>query len=215
VRRLAFATPAERAAAAPVVAAHLRSGGLAAYPTETVYGFGCALVETALARLALLKRRDPDKPFLLLVRSADALPGIRWTAAAQALKDRFWPGPLTLVVDAGNAALPSAVVGADGGVAIRCSPHAAVGALLDAVDGPITSTSANAPGRPPATDADAAAAALLALTDDDGLLLLDGGTLPPSASSTIVDVRGPRARVLRRGAIASAAIRAVLGDLDD
>ncbi len=209
-----FADPAARAQAAGRVANHLRAGGLIAYPTETVYGFGCALRARALAALGALKARDRDKPFLLLVRGRRDVEGLRWSSAARRLADAFWPGALTLALPAGSARLPAPVIGAEGAVAVRASPHPAVRALLDALGEPITSTSANAPGQPPAASAAGAARALETLGGMD-VWVLDGGSLQPSPPSTIVDCSASRPRVLRVGAIPVERLREVVAEIDE
>ncbi|HEX7090627.1 MAG TPA: L-threonylcarbamoyladenylate synthase [Longimicrobiales bacterium] len=210
-----FRDAAERERAAERVAEHLRAGGLIAYPTETVYGFGCALVESALERLADLKGRGADQPFLLLVRGAEETPGLAWTDAARRLAAAFWPGPLTLALRAEPGAYPARVVSAEGTVAVRASPHPAVWALLDALDAPLTSTSVNLPGSRPARSAAEAAAVIRALNAPPELWLLDGGTLPASPPSTIVTCAGERPRVLRVGAIGVDALRTVVEGIDD
>jgi L-threonylcarbamoyladenylate synthase len=196
------------------VAEHLRREGLICYPTETVYGLGCALVPAALERLAGLKARDDRKPFLLLVSGREPLPGLHWTAEAVRLAEAFWPGPLTLALRAEDGVYPRWVVGERGTVAVRWSSHPGIGLLIEALGSPLTSTSANLPGEPPATSADEARTVIRALGDPAGLWLLDGGPLPASAPSTIVDCSGRRPRVLRAGAIGTELLRTVVGDLD-
>jgi len=206
--RLAYATAAERAAAAPRVREHLRADGLIAYPTETVYGLGCRPVAAALRRLSTLKDRPADKPFLLLVRGRADLVGLAWGPTAAALAEAFWPGPLTLVLDDPGGRWPAGVRAPDGGVAVRVSPHPAVAAILDAAEGPVTSTSANPPGRPPARSAEE----LGGIDGDAGVLVLDGGALATEEPSTIVDCRtGPR--IVRRGAVPEEDIRRVLAPM--
>lgn len=190
-----YAAPDERAAARERVRRHLTSGGLVAYPTETVYGLGCALLPGALRRLREIKG---DRPFLLLVTGRQQVAELAWNETAARLAERFWPGPLTLALPAPADSYPGEVVGPEGLVAVRVSPHPAVAALLEAAGGAVTSTSANRPGGEPARSAESAAAALSGLAD---LLVLDGGTLPPGQPSTIVRCGGGRARILREGAI--------------
>lgn len=202
-RSLAYGTPAERDAAAEAVGGHLGAGGIVVYPTETVYGIGCALRDDALRRLAAFKG---DRPFLLLI-PAPAAADLLWTAPALRLAERFWPGPVTLALDPREGAFPPQVVGPDGAVAVRVSPHPAVAALLRAAGGPVTSTSANRPGTPPARDAAAAAEAVAALDD---VLVLDGGTLPPALPSTIVRCGAGPATILREGVIERSQIEAVV-----
>ncbi|MEX0907691.1 MAG: L-threonylcarbamoyladenylate synthase [Gemmatimonadota bacterium] len=197
---LPFTTPNEIREALPQVVRHLEADGLLAYPTETVYGFGGAATTRAAAALRRLKQREPGKPFLLLVEGPRQAPGVRWTDAALTLARLFWPGPLTLVLPARPRAFPAGVRAVDGTVALRASPHPAVRAILAAAGAPLTSSSANAPRRPPALDAAGVAAALAALNAVD-VLVLDGGRLPPSRPSTIVACTDATVRVLREGAI--------------
>ena len=208
MKRLAFGTDAEYAAAVPVVVRHLRAGGLIGYPTETVYGLGCTLMERPLARLAALKQRE-KRPFLLLAPNEDRLPRLRWTAAAARLAGSFWPGPLTLVL-AADETLPPEIVAADGTVAVRVSPHPGVRALLAELDAPITSTSANPPGATPAASAAETEAAIAALGDVADWIVLDGGTLLPSPPSTIVRCVDEDVTVIRAGAIGLESLHAFL-----
>jgi L-threonylcarbamoyladenylate synthase len=207
---LPFDAPDRVHTALPAVTRHLHAGGILGYPTETVYGVGCTLEPAALERLAAIKRAESGKPFLLLVTGTAMLRGLRWTPAAAALATRFWPGPLTLVVPAEPGAFPPQVTSAEEAVAVRDTPHAGIRALIDALGAPITSTSANPPGSPPALDAAGALAALRALGAPDDSVVLDGGALPASASSTLVDCTGPLPRLLRAGAIDIDRIREVV-----
>lgn len=214
-RRVAFASPAERERNAAQVAEHLRAGGLIAYPTETVYGFGCSLRPDALAELAQLKSREGVKPFLVLVRKAEDLEGVRWTESARRLAAAFWPGPLTLALAAEPGAFPAAVLSSAGTVAARVSPHEAVRAILRALPRPLTSTSANLPGGAPAVDGDEAAAVVQELGAADRILLVDGGRLAPSAPSTIVDCSREPPRLLRAGALPLEALRGADVEIDE
>lgn len=215
VRVVPFRTAEERARSVESVAGHLHAGGLVAYPTETVYGFGCLLRREALARLAALKERDERKPFLLLVRSAADVNGATWTDAARRLADAFWPGPLTLALAARPGSYPPAVLGPEGTVAVRSSPHPAVRDLLAALGEPLTSTSANRRGEPSALDAETARRAAEALGAGEEVLVLDGGALPASPPSTLVDASSATPRILRRGALSVDTLRAVLPEIDD
>src|SRR5216117_1847463 len=98
VKPLPFQSDAEVGMAIPKVVAHLRGGGLLAYPTETVYGLGSRALEADVAALAALKGRTARKPFLLLIsdRSMAEAQGLAFNASADALARAFWPGPLTL-----------------------------------------------------------------------------------------------------------------------
>jgi L-threonylcarbamoyladenylate synthase len=213
VTRLAFHDEAAWAAAAGRAVHHVRGGGLLGYPTETVYGLGCALDPAPLARLAALKRADRARPFLVLASRAAQLPRLHWTPAATRLARAFWPGPLTIVLAAVDP-LPPELRAEDDTVAVRISPHPGVRALLDALDAPITSTSANPPGGTPARTAAAAEAAIASLGGGPDWLMLDGGPLAPSAPSTIVRCVGDDVLVIRPGTIPSATLRTVLLETD-
>ncbi len=212
---LPFRTPAQVDAAIPAVAAHLTAGRLLGYPTETVYGLGSAATAPALGKLARLKGRDPGKPFLLLV-SGRAMAegwGLVFTASAQALSDAFWPGPLTLVLRGGEGRLPDELRGREGGIAVRHTSHKGIERLVAQSGQPLTSTSANRPGGPPAPGPDR----LVELFQDsvaDGLLLvLDGGVLGNVPPSTLVDCTDSAPRMVREGAIPRGELRQAAGRL--
>lgn len=208
MKRLEFATPEDVRAAIPAVVAHLKDGGLIGYPTETVYGFGGLVRDDALTRLAGLKARDEAKPFLLLIRSGENLPQLEWTEAARLLAERFWPGPLTLALQV-RGEFPARILSAEGTVAVRATPHEGIRALLATLREPITSSSANLPGEPPAADADEVERVLRELGEED-VLILDGGALAPSPSSTLVDCAQTPPRVLRQGVITREALSQVV-----
>jgi L-threonylcarbamoyladenylate synthase len=176
--------------------AALRRGEIVAYPTETFYGLGVdALDEPALARLRALKGRG-EKAFSALVVGADMLERLCLPPSprARALMQRYWPGALTLALPARDG-VPEALV-ADGCIAVRESPDATARALVVAFGGPITATSANLAGQPPATTPDEVTRAL-----GDRCAVLAGGPTPGGAPSTLVRVRGNRIEVLREGAV--------------
>lgn len=191
-------------------AEHLRGGGIIAYPTETVYGFGGLCTRSAVERVRALKRRADDRPLLVLVRGAEDAAGLRWTEAARELAAIFWPGALTLVLADPDGVFPDGVRSAEGTVALRVSPHPLVAALLGRVRAPLTSTSANAPGEAPARSAEEALAVGMRLGAGDELLVVDGGRLPPSGPSTIVDCRGPTPVVVREGTVPLDRLRCAL-----
>lgn len=201
--RIGFVTQAEVDAAIPRVIEHLRADGLIAYPTETVYGFGGAATPAAASALQVLKQREAQKPFLLLISDIAQAPSVKWTAPARRLAQLFWPGPLTLALPATAGSLPPGVVSAEGLVALRATPHDAIRRLIATLGAPLTSTSANARGRPAARSAGEAEAALNELDATD-VLVLDGGLLPPSPPSTVVACGDDHVRVLREGAITRA-----------
>lgn len=189
------------------VGRHLRSGGLLAYPTETVYGLGGLVEDGPLRALAALKRRDADKPFLLLLPGPRAAPGLTRNRCARRLAERLWPGPLTMVLPDPGRTFPPRVRGGSGGVAVRMSPAPVVRQILHEVGAPLTSTSANPPGGAPALSGKEAWEAARALGADERLWVLDAGELPPAPTSTIVDCTGRDPVVLRAGALEPADIR--------
>jgi len=208
IQILPYISAKDVAKALPIVARHLRNGGLIAYPTETVYGFGGLIRDDALNALAKLKSREASKPFLILVRTAEQLPALQWTSSGRKLADAFWPGPLTLALQVQNN-LPKRILSAEGTVAVRATPHEALRALLDAVGEPITSTSANAPGQATAVSAPQVAAVLAAIRGDD-VLILDGGVLPESKPSTLVDCSREPARIIREGPVSREALAQIV-----
>lgn len=212
---LPFRTEAEITAAVPVVGAHLGAGGLLAYPTETVYGLGSGPSVPALEALARLKGRAPDKPFLLLVASRAMAEewGLVFTASARTLSDAFWPGPLTLVLPGGEGRLPDQLRGREGGIAVRHTGHRGIARLVAALGYPLTSTSANRPGEPPAPGPDRIADAFQDEIARGTLLVLDGGVLGNVPPSTLVDCTGPMPRLVREGAIPRGELRRAAGRL--
>jgi L-threonylcarbamoyladenylate synthase len=212
---LPFRSDAEIEAAIPVVGEHLARGGLLAYPTETVYGLGSGPSVPALHALARLKGRASDKPFLLLVSSRGMVEewGLVLTAAARALAAAFWPGPLTLVLSGGEGKLPDQLRGREGGIAVRHTSHSGIARLVAATGNPLTSTSANRPGDPPAPGADRIREVFAQEVERGELLVLDGGVLGNVPPSTLVDCTSPVPRLVREGAIPRAELRLAAGRL--
>lgn len=189
---MAHAFPEEIAFAALA----LRRGEVIAYPTETFYGLAVnALDELALARLRLLKGRE-EKAISVLVLGDEMIGRLCRSVplAARRLMARYWPGPLTIAIPARRGA-PAPLV-SSGCVAIRESPHPTARALLEAFGGPITATSANPAGQPPACTPEAVEEAF-----DGRCRILHGGATPGGAPSTLVRVRGNRVEILRQGAL--------------
>jgi L-threonylcarbamoyladenylate synthase len=209
-------------AIAPAVA-HLRGrAGILAHPTETVYGLGGGIDAATVEALATLKPRSEEQPFLVLIADPAMLGtlGVTLTPAAAGLAARHWPGPLTLVLPArgrrggAGAAAPShRLYGGSGGIAVRWTSHAGLQRLIAAYGAPITSTSANPPGVPPARTAEEIVQLWGGALTSGLLRLLDAGTLRPSAASTVVDCTQPRPRVIRAGAVATTALRETVPDL--
>ena len=201
--------------ALPGTIALLNQRKVLAYPTETVYGFGGGVDRESVANLIALKGRPANKPFLLIVASSDMITrlGLHLTSYASQLAARFWPGPLTLVLPGGEKRVPDQLRGPDGGIAVRWTPHRGLARLVQAYGEPITSTSANRPGIPPATNAHEIVEQWSDAVTRGALHILDGGQLKESAPSTVVDCTGMRPRVIRPGAISSEALRQSVPDV--
>lgn len=212
---LPFWSPPEVEASLRDTIEHLQTGGVLAYPTETVYGFGTAVDHEAVESLVRLKHRPPAKPFLLLIAGSDMLArlDLALSRAASSLAARHWPGPLTLVLNGGDRRVPPRLRGPEGGVAVRWTSHPGLQRLLRAYGDPITSTSANRPRQPPAMAASEVVAQWQPEITRGIIRVLDGGRLVDSPPSTVVDCTGSRPRVIRPGAIPSAVLRESVPDL--
>lgn len=208
---------------------HLRAGGLVILPTDTVYGIGCNAADAgAVERLLAAKGRGRQMPPPVLVADPADLSGIvaRVPEAARALMEAFWPGALTLILEADETLTWD--LGETGGtLAVRMPAHELALSLLRR-SGPLAVTSANPTGAPPATDAASARAAFPGRVRDleeltpssagaarrEGILLLDGGATPGPVPSTIVTLAGEHARtprILRQGALAHEDLERVAG----
>lgn len=196
--------------------AALAAGELVAFPTETVYGLGAdGTNPRAVTNIYRVKGRPPDNPLILHVMDAAAAQEVArvWPADARRLADRFWPGPLTLVVPA-RPTVPRVVRGGLDTVAVRCPSHPVARRLLAAAGMPVAAPSANRSGRPSPTTADAVAHALGGADVPDVVVwLLDGGPSAIGVESTVVDVSGGRPVLLRPGGLPRPAIEDLVGPL--
>jgi L-threonylcarbamoyladenylate synthase len=187
----------------------LRAGELVAFPTETVYGLGAdARNPAAVARIFAAKGRPADHP--LIVHLPDARHLERWAREippeATVLAEKFWPGPLTLILKR-HPDVPDAVTGGQDTVGLRVPHHPLALELLQAFDGGIAAPSANRFGRISPTTAQH-------VRDDLGAAVtwvLDGGPCQVGIESTIVDLSGKRAVLLRPGMLSAIDIGLVLG----
>lgn len=200
-------TPAEIARAAAI----LRSGGLVAFPTETVYGLGAdADNEAAVRKVFSAKGRPADHP--VIVHVADASQIESWTEnipdPAQRLGKVFWPGPLTLILRRSSRA-KDVVTGGLNTVGLRVPSHPVAQALLREFGGAIAAPSANRFGRVSATRAEHVRSEF----GDELEMILDGGACEVGLESTIVDCSGDGPVVLRPGAITREQVEAVCGPL--
>jgi L-threonylcarbamoyladenylate synthase len=183
----------------------LRAGELVAFPTDTVYGIGARAGDPAtLERIFAAKRRDPEKAVAWLVASRVEVSaaGFRVDDRALQLAERFWPGALTLVL---------AAVDGSATQAFRIPAHDVALALLAAA-GPLAVSSANRSGEPETLEADDVASAFA--DSEEPYAILDGGPVPGGVASSVLDLSGPRARLLREGAVSRAEIEGVIGPID-
>src|SRR5437016_4562090 len=139
--------------------------------------------------------------------------GLAFSAAASALARAFWPGRLSLVLPGGSGRLPDLLRGPEGGIAVRWTSHRGMARLVQALGEPVTSTSANLPGQPPAPGAAAITRDFAAAVAAGTLLVLDGGVLGNSPPSTVVDCTQPAPRLVREGALTLAELRRAVGRL--
>ena len=210
-----FRTEAEVAAATAAIRDHFGRGGLIGYPTETGYGLGSLPNDAGLDALAALKGRPPRKPFLLLISGRPMAErfGLVFSAAARAMAEAFWPGPLTLVLPGGEGHLPRRLRGQGGGVAVRHTGHRGMASLVVALDTPITSTSANRPGGPTAPGAAKIEELFPAAVANGTLMILDGGVLGNVPPSTLIDCTTTVPSMIREGAIPRDELRRAVGRL--
>ena len=188
--------------------AALAAGEAIVYPTETFYALGVdALSPRPLERLFAIKGRENDKPVALIAADSAMAFTVAGEVPAQArvLAEAFWPGPLTLVLPA-RAGIPAVLIGADGGVGVRVSSHPIARALAAALRRPLTATSANLAGEPPAVELRAARRAFA----DKVKVFVKGGRLAGGAPSTVVAVDRAGMRVLRPGAVSEHQLAATL-----
>jgi L-threonylcarbamoyladenylate synthase len=187
----------------------VRGGGIIAFPTETFYGLGVDPCNVpAVQRLYDLKGRSPQtRPILVLIRSRHELQALvsEITSAAERLMQACWPGPLTLVFRAA-VPVPSVLTAGTGTIGVRLSAYPDVQRVLEMFGGPLTGTSANRTGQPPATTAEEVERAFGADVD----LILNGGPTPGGLPSTVVDTTVSPPRLIREGCVSQAVLRAVL-----
>ena len=196
----------------PAVAAEIiRKGGLVAVPTETVYGLGAnGLDPEAVAKIFVAKGRPQDNPLILHVADAEeirrfchSIPESAWRLA-----EKFWPGPLTMVLPAKDT-VPKCTTAGLPTVAVRCPDCHVTRQVIRLAGVPVAAPSANISGKPSTTTA------AHVLHDHDGKIdaVIDGGPCRVGVESTIVDLTEERPRLLRPGGITPEQLLEVLGDL--
>ena len=212
------ANPAEIEAAVAAALERLSADRFVAYPTETVWGLGaCADRAPAVDRLLAWKGRGSNAPLAVLAATPAQVEdlGCSVDARVSRLIAGFWPGPLMLVLPCAREFAPG-VAGTAGALGVRCSPHPLsvrlATALADAGLGPLTSTSLNRTGSPPAeTRSDVATILAGAADGPETPWLVQAGSLDAGGErpSTVVDCTGESLVVLREGAIATERVEAV------
>jgi len=177
----------------------LLSGGIVAYPTETFYALGVKFdLEKSLRRLYDLKQRSREKPLPVIIGDRKLLPSLSSSVnrIAISLMERFWPGPLTLIFPAVDT-LSDYITAGTHTIAVRIPGESFSLHLAKSSGFPLTATSANISGSPPADNAET----VTEYFNDDIDLVIDGGKTPGGFPSTIVDVTGEPARILREGSV--------------
>lgn len=187
----------------------IRQGGLVAFPTETVYGLGAsAFCTEAVERIFQAKGRPADNPLIVHISDLAQLDDIvsRVPEAARMLIERFWPGPLTLVMPK-KPQIPNAVTAGLSTVAVRFPQHPAAQALISMAGVPIAAPSANTSGRPSPTTAGHVIDDLFGKID----AVIDGGSCCFGLESTVVDVSVETPVLLRPGSVTYEQLCDVLG----
>ena len=189
----------------------LKAGALVAFPTETVYGLGAnALDEKAAAKIYAAKGRPSDNPLIIHIADMESLPRIteEIPEAAVKLADKFWPGPLTMVLKKSEE-VPYGTTGGLDTVAVRMPSHPIALEMIRHGGGYIAAPSANTSGRPSPTLAEHVA------DDMDGIIpmILDGGAVGIGIESTIVDLTEGVPTILRPGFITKEMLEEVVGEV--
>jgi L-threonylcarbamoyladenylate synthase len=186
----------------------LERGGLVVLPTDTVYGVGAAIDRPeGVARLYVAKGRPLDRPIPVLVSSLAAARELvtHIDPISRALMERYWPGPLTIVLPA-VARLPGEIVRDTGMVGLRMPDHPVALAIIERAGGALAVTSANRSDDPETRTADDAARDIGHAVD----LVVDGGVTPGGIASTVVRVEGDDFVVLRQGAVSESELRGAI-----
>lgn len=194
------------------IASLLKKGAIVAYPTDTFYALGGdGFNPESIHRIRILKGREGDKPFPYIIDKPQRLVQwrirLKWSAAA--LAEKFWPGPVSLVVS-GPGTLPGNVLDSRKAVCVRVPDSPVARALAGSIGGLVIATSANPSGRAPARAAHEALEYFRGEID----AVVDGGPSASETPSTIVDVTGQNAIVLREGAVPSDRIKAVIAGIE-
>jgi L-threonylcarbamoyladenylate synthase len=193
--------------AAVAAASIIKSGGIIAFKTDTLYGLGVDPFNgPAVERLKKIKGRDDGKPILLLISDETEMTrvALKTTLIFEKASRFFWPGPITLVTRA-NPAVPVEITAGTGTIGIRLPADSTVRDLVRQCGGVLTATSANLAGQPPATSATEVLDQFDQLLD----LVVDGGEVTVNEPSTVLDITTYPVRLIREGAIGRDVIETV------
>jgi L-threonylcarbamoyladenylate synthase len=186
----------------------ISTGGLIAFRTDTFYGLGAdPLNRTALQKIRKLKGREGNKPILLLISDMDQVDRFAGDTSGSfgLIAIEHWPAPLTLIGPA-RPELPIELTAETDSIGLRLPDNENVRDLVRLCGGALTATSANVSGKPPARTAKEVEEYFPSAID----LIIDGGEVTATEPSTVLDVRGPEARLVREGAVSGEELAKIL-----
>jgi L-threonylcarbamoyladenylate synthase len=198
-----------RAEAIAAAVATLKRGDVIAFPTETLYGLGAdALNSAAVKKVFQLKGREFTNPIPVLVAHREMLFSLVTSvpALAEKLISCFWPGPLTIILPA-RRDIPPPLVSLSGGIGVRISSRPLATELVKALGCPLTATSANPSGQPPARTVEEARKYFAGQID----IFIDGGKLVSKTGSTVAEINGDTIKIIRAGEIDKTELQRVVG----
>lgn len=198
-----------RAEAIAAAVATLKRGDVIAFPTETLYGLGAdALNSAAVEKVFQLKGRESTNPIPVLVAHREML--LSLVASVPALADKliscFWPGPLTIILPA-RRDIPPPLISLSGRIGVRISSQPLATELVKALGSPLTATSANPSGRPPARTVEEARKYFAGQID----IFIDGGKLTSESGSTVAEINGDTIKIIRAGEIDKNELQRIVG----
>ncbi len=195
-----------------IAAKVIKDGGLVAFPTETVYGLGAnALNAAAVQNIFIAKGRPNDNPLIVHIADRDMLEGIVEVVPENAIKlmDKFWPGPLTIIMKKAKA-IPKIITAGLDTVAVRMPAHPVALALIKDSGFPIAAPSANTSGKPSPTNAKHVIEDLWGKAD----VIIDAGAAKVGLESTVIDVTVEPPIILRHGGIILPQLEEVIGEIE-
>ncbi|MFW9852721.1 MAG: L-threonylcarbamoyladenylate synthase [Candidatus Thorarchaeota archaeon] len=190
---------------------YIQDGEIVAFPTDTIYGIGCdVFIPEAVENIYSIKNRSLDKPINVLVSSQEQIYDIAKNVKSKFFKlvEEFWPGPLTIVVEK-NSDVPDIVTSNLNTVGVRMPNNPIVISIIDMINTPLATTSANI------AEEESAVTAEKVLEYFNGKIpcVIDGGRTDIGEPSTIVDIASDPPRIIRQGAISSVELRKILSNI--